>query len=87
MLFSVFYNICQRVERTGQRLITLFAYLNDIPKNQGGGTVFPELNVTFHPKKNTALLWFNQDARGNMDERTLHGGEAIQGDFEKWGLK
>lgn len=53
----------------------------------GGRTYFPELNLTIAAEKNTAAFWYERDPFGNMDERTLHGGEVIKGDYEKWGLK
>lgn len=53
----------------------------------GGGTIFPELGMTVAAEKDAAAFWYDQDALGNMDKRTLHGGEMVTGDTEKWGLK
>lgn len=73
----------QRMASRGQRLVTIFVYLSDCPK--GGHTIFPKLNVSFKPKKGAAVLWYNRDYIGEMDERVLHAGEPIE-KGEKWGL-
>lgn len=39
----------------GARILTMFFYLNDV--EEGGGTSFPELNLTVSPKMGRALLW------------------------------
>lgn len=39
----------------GARVLTVFLYLNDV--EQGGGTNFPGLNLTFEPKQGRALIW------------------------------
>lgn len=39
----------------GVRILTVFLYLNDV--EAGGGTHFPLLNQTVHPKRGRALLW------------------------------
>jgi len=62
----------------GQRSVTIFAYLNDLPADEpGGGTRFPELSVTVRPKKGAAALWHNMKPDGKTDPRTLHGGEEV----------
>ena len=65
------------VQVNGQRQATLFAYLNDLPVEEtGGGTYFPVLQQTVRPKLGNAALWMNV-ANGEVDPRTLHGGETI----------
>lgn len=61
--------------------------MNTVPEGMGGGTIFPELGMTVAAEKDAAAFWYDQDALGNMDKRTLHGGEMVTGDTEKWGLK
>ena len=39
----------------GPRILTAFLYLNDVPA--GGGTNFPDLDLTIMPKKGRILLW------------------------------
>lgn len=69
--------------RQGQRLVTVFVYLNDMVG--GECTHFPKLNLRSKPRKGCALLWYNLDGTGAPDELTLHGGEPVtQG--QKWGM-
>ena len=61
----------------GQRQVTLFAYLNDLPPEEtGGGTHFPTLGKTVRPQCGAAAMWINV-TDGAVDPRTLHGGETI----------
>ena len=39
----------------GPRILTFFLYLSDV--EAGGGTDFPQLDITVEPKKGRALLW------------------------------
>lgn len=56
----------------GARIMTLFLYLNDV--EEGGGTRFPQLDITIQPKKGSALLWPNvkDDDPMERDPRTHH---------------
>ncbi len=75
------------VKTRGQRTVTMFVYLNDLPENEiGGGTHFPTLNMTFKPKAGSAVLWHNM-RDGVEDPRTLHSGEPVQKEGSvKYGL-
>lgn len=56
----------------GPRMLTAFLYLNDVEK--GGGTNFPDLNLTVMPKKGRLLLWpsvLNEDP-SKKDYTTRH---------------
>ena len=79
----------------GQRVATLLVYLTDVGENNGGSTVFRDLNgaagdyLKVRPKKGSALLFF--PAAGGVpktpfDIRTLHAGEALSSDApaDKW---
>jgi prolyl 4-hydroxylase len=72
----------------GQRVATMLTYLNTPQK--GGDTFFPyhqEENIPMRIKPETgkAILWWNVDEQGNIDETTFHAGEdVIEG--EKWVL-
>ena len=67
------------LKRGGQRVATLVIYLTE-PK-RGGGTVFPDINLTVAPKRGNAVF-FSYD-RPHPATRTLHGGTpVIEG--EKW---
>jgi prolyl 4-hydroxylase len=39
----------------GPRILTFFLYLSDV--EEGGGTNFPQLDITVMPKLGRALLW------------------------------
>ncbi len=56
----------------GVRILTLFMYLNEV--EAGGGTNFPELNLTVTPKVGRAVLWPSvlNDEPHTIDERTAH---------------
>jgi prolyl 4-hydroxylase len=41
----------------GPRILTIFLYLNDMPVEDGGGTDFPELNVTVTPRRGRIAIW------------------------------
>ena len=64
----------------GQRVATLILYLNE--PEEGGETIFPELNLKIRPVKGHAV-YFSYFHRGQVDPKTLHGGApVIKG--EKW---
>ncbi|KAH8247289.1 hypothetical protein KR038_001640, partial [Drosophila bunnanda] len=52
---------------------------------QGGATVFPFLNLKVFPQPGAALFWYNTNATGYEEVRTMHAGcPVIVG--SKWGL-
>ncbi|KNC77224.1 hypothetical protein SARC_10312 [Sphaeroforma arctica JP610] len=72
----------------GQRLITIFCYLNDV--TGGGETCFPKLDLKFAPHAGHAVLWYNrrrkdEEGGAGMDDRVLHAGTRVTGG-EKWGM-
>ena len=67
--------------KSGQRMITIIMYLNDV--KMGGATVLPEINLSVYPKKGSALYFSYFNSVGQVDPSTLHGGSpVIEG--EKW---
>lgn len=68
-----------------QRYVTFFVYLNDLNEDQGGKTDFPKLSISVKPKKDMAVVWWDCDCYGHLDERTLHAGLPVEYG-EKWGL-
>jgi prolyl 4-hydroxylase len=69
------------IARSGQRVSTLVMYLNDVA--DGGGTFFPEANLTIVPKKGSALYFEYCNDMHQLDGKSLHaGGRVLQG--EKW---
>lgn len=62
----------QKDRQCGPRILTFFLYLSDV--EQGGGTNFPQLDLTVMPKKGRALLWpsvLNSDPMA-IDSRSQH---------------
>jgi prolyl 4-hydroxylase len=66
----------------GQRVATALVYLND-QGLEGGETDFPLLGLRHRGRRGDALVFFNVDAAGQPDRRTLHAGLAPTGG-EKW---
>jgi prolyl 4-hydroxylase len=68
----------KEIQTRGQRILTIFGYLNTLsPEETGGGTDFPSLKHTFKPIKGSAALWHNVDSNGVVDPRVLHAGQTI----------
>lgn len=60
----------------GPRILTFFLYLSDV--EGGGGTRFPQLDITVEPKRGRALIWpsvYNSDPF-KKDGRMMH--EALE---------
>ena len=68
-------------QRSGQRIYTVFVYLNDVER--GGDTDFPELNVRVKPKRGRAVMFHNLLPDGQPAARTLHAGLPVDSG-EKW---
>eukprot|EP00980_Cylindrotheca_fusiformis_P010158 scaffold2261_cov124-Cylindrotheca_fusiformis.AAC.6 len=56
----------------GVRILTVYLYLNDVPR--GGGTNFDQLGLTVEPKAGRALIWPStlNEKPHEIDERTSH---------------
>ena len=67
----------QQVDLHGQREITFFVYLNDVPEGVGGETYFQKVDKKIKGKKGDAVFWYNIKKNGELDEMTLHGGNPI----------
>jgi prolyl 4-hydroxylase len=66
---------------TSQRLVTVFAYLNDV--EAGGNTAFPILGLSVRPERGKAVRFANTHPNGKPNPDTLHAGlPVIRG--EKW---
>src|SRR5262249_45054915 len=59
----------------GQRIATLIMYLNDV--ESGGSTIFPEIGLDVLPHKGNAVFFAYSSERGELDNRTLHGGSPV----------
>jgi prolyl 4-hydroxylase len=69
------------IARSGQRVSTLVAYLNDVP--QGGETVFPTLGWAVSPVRGNAVHFEYCNSLGEVDSASLHASLAVRSG-EKW---
>lgn len=67
------------LKRGGQRVATLIIYLFE--PEEGGATVFPDIEVKVPPKRGNAV--FFSYAQAHPVSRTLHGGDPVVAG-EKW---
>jgi prolyl 4-hydroxylase len=71
----------QSIARSGQRVSTLIAYLNDV--EAGGETIFPHAGWSVFPRQGSAVYFEYCNGRGQVDRRSLHAGcPVLRG--EKW---
>ena len=87
------HGTAEATKQGGQRLITIFVYLNDVrpshrsPEDKKDGcTHFPELDLAIQPQAGTGVLWFNVLPSGQEDPRTLHAGTPPPPGTIKYGL-
>ncbi|XP_043465779.1 uncharacterized protein LOC122500757 [Leptopilina heterotoma] len=66
---------------TGNRIATVLFYFNDV--EEGGNTVFTEINVSLKPKKGAAAFWYNLQPNGERDFLTRHSACPVISGF-KW---
>jgi prolyl 4-hydroxylase len=69
---SLTHLLAQTDRQCGPRILTFFLYLSDV--EAGGGTDFPDLNITVMPKRGRAVLWPSVYDSNPMlkDGRTKH---------------
>jgi prolyl 4-hydroxylase len=67
-----------------QRRHTLLIYLNDVPWESGGQTVFPHLGLGLQPRLGLGLYFQNADPLTGVDPQTLHAAMPLQPGAEKW---
>jgi prolyl 4-hydroxylase len=69
------------IARSGQRLVTIVCYLNDVAG--GGETAFPETGVSVTPRRGHAVYFESANRAGDLDRRSLHRSTPTIG-VEKW---
>lgn len=72
---------CERLNKYGQRYLTVLFYLNDTL--EGGETIFPKINKLIKPEKGKVVIFQNVDNNGAIIIQSLHGGEPVK-NGEKW---
>jgi prolyl 4-hydroxylase len=71
------------IARSGQRVSTLIAYLNEV--EEGGETVFPAAGWSVSPQPGSAVYFEYANGLGQVDPASVHGGNAVVRG-EKWVL-
>jgi hypothetical protein len=66
------------------RLYTLLLYLNSMPEEQGGSTVFPTLKTAVQPKIGRAVAWTNKNPDGSGHLESNHAAFPVKNGGEKW---
>jgi prolyl 4-hydroxylase len=69
------------IARSGQRVSTLIAYLNEV--ENGGETAFPAAGWEVSPQRGNAVYFEYCNSRGQVDHRSVHGGNPVLAG-EKW---
>ena len=69
------------IQKRGQRVATFLVYLNE--DYEGGETDFPRLGWRYKGRKGDALLFWNINPAGEMDQKTFHAGLPTT-TGEKW---
>jgi len=68
----------------GQRIATFFIWLNDMEKDDGGGTYFPKVDIYCVPDAGAALFWLNQYGDKLLSETSHCGTPVLKG--TKYGM-
>jgi hypothetical protein len=69
------------------RLYTVLLYLNTVPEEQGGATVFPSLKAAVQPLVGRAVTWTNKNPDGSGHLETNHAAFPVKNDGEKWAIQ
>lgn len=74
-----------QLKRGGQRIYTIFIYLNDLNEtNNNGSTCFEKINFCSKPEEGLGIFWKNT-VDGKVDYRTKHAGIAPKNSI-KYGM-
>lgn len=73
-------------QTSNQRVHTILVYLNSLNKKDGGKTAFPKFNKKITPKKGLGVSWFNLLPNGKLNKKSLHAGEPVKTNKNKYVL-
>jgi len=82
---DTFNNGSEYLTNGGNRIATIFVYLNTLENEDGGCTNFIKLKHKIKPVKNDAI-YFENIKNGIPDNRLFHEGESVLTDKLKYGL-
>ena len=80
--FLPHYDYLEGIEN--QRIKTFIIYLNKLNKKDGGHTIFNYYKYKIQPKTGLAICFSNTDDKFNVNNLTMHQGEKIKTDKEKY---
>jgi len=63
---------------------TVLIYLNDVPGNAGGETVFTGLNLAISPRVGRAVCWSHSANDSSSIDNTAHESAPVSADVDKW---
>lgn len=67
-----------------QRQYSIIIYLNDLDELDGGATHFPLYKCKFYPYKGRAIQWNNINSDKSLNKLSLHAGQPILTDKNKY---
>jgi prolyl 4-hydroxylase len=71
---------------SGQSVISFFVHLTTLTIADGGALVFPRLGLGVQPVAGDAVCWRNVTRSGRVLRSTLHLGDEVTGDVDKWAI-
>jgi hypothetical protein len=74
------------LRETGQAVLSFFVHLTTLGTSDGGALVFPRLGLTVQPVAGDAVCWANVTKSGRVMRKTLHLGEEVASDVQKWAI-
>ena len=69
-----------------QSVISFFVHLTTLTAADGGALVFPRLGLSVQPVAGDAVCWLNVTRSGRVLRSTLHFGDEVAGDVDKWAI-
>jgi hypothetical protein len=74
------------LRESGQSVISFFVHLTTLAIREGGALAFPRLELRVQPVAGDAVCWLNVTPSGRVLRNTLHFGDEVAGDVDKWAI-